>query len=207
MSVVDNVNLPYPMEQYYPYYFIAETFGMNSEHDQEKLEDFVEDVFEKGLCADGIIAANRDQVNKTFGLRENVALGLKPYGHNYQYDVSVPAQKMEELVADVRARVAHIPDVIVTSFGHIGDNDIHIHVIAPHASDEVVGAVEPYIYTRVTELGGSISSEHGIGAQKAGVLSLNKKQPLLDTMRLLKNTFDPRGILNPNKILLQQPES
>ena len=200
-SVVKNVDIPYPLEKFYKYYFLVETSGMNEVHDREKLESFVDASFEKGLCSDGVIPENRNQVATVFSLREMIAVGLRPLGHNYQFDLSVPIHQMEEVLKTVKAQFAKTEEVTVVGYGHIGDNDIHIHVITPQANESVESRIEPFIYELVNDLGGSISSEHGIGYQKAKMLPLNKNSAILETMRVLKNTFDPNGILNPYKLL------
>ncbi len=57
------------------------------------------------------------------------------------------------------------------------------------------------IFELVTELGGSISAEHGIGQMKRDVLKRYKSEVELDMMRAIKKALDPKGILNPGKVL------
>ena len=53
----------------------------------------------------------------------------------------------------------------------------------------------------VSRLGGSVSAEHGIGQLKRDMLPAVKDKVALDLMRAIKHTLDPRGILNPGKVL------
>jgi FAD/FMN-containing dehydrogenase len=57
------------------------------------------------------------------------------------------------------------------------------------------------VYDVVLELGGSVSAEHGIGRLKRDMMSNIKSAVELDLMRGLKTLFDPKGILNPRKVL------
>jgi FAD/FMN-containing dehydrogenase len=57
------------------------------------------------------------------------------------------------------------------------------------------------VHAVVTELGGSISAEHGIGRLKRAELPLVKSATELDVMRRIKSALDPNGILNPGKLL------
>jgi len=134
-------------------------------------------------------------------LRENVAVGLKPVGFNFHYDVSIPIKDMYNLVEKIGARLADIEGAVCCGFGHIGDNDLHISPIVPHYDRAALDLLEPYIYEEVAALGGSVSSEHGMGLKKAQYLKYSRDQGVIETMRLLKNTFDPNAIMNPYKVL------
>jgi len=61
--------------------------------------------------------------------------------------------------------------------------------------------VDPLVMNFIKERGGSISGEHGIGVQKPQYLPFSKSPAILSTMRLIKSSFDPKGILNPYKVL------
>ena len=87
-------------------------------------------------------------------------------------------------------------------YGHIGDSNLHLNVCARRGKDDAVLAVlEPWIFETVARHNGSISAEHGIGVCKPQYLSLQKSPATIALMRALKSTFDPRGILNPYKVL------
>ena len=99
-------------------------------------------------------------------------------------------------------RIRDDPDaVVVTQYGHLGDGNIHLNVWAPRHDAAVLGAIEPYIYEHIRDLGGSISAEHGLGQMKAGKLGYSKPPAAVDLMKKLKALLDPKGILNPHKVL------
>ena len=82
-----------------------------------------------------------------------------------------------------------------------GDGNIHLNVTAPQFDAELEAAIEPYLFEWTAKNGGSISAEHGIGFKKRNLLYLNKTPAALRLMKTLKQAMDPRGILNPYKVL------
>ena len=96
---------------------------------------------------------------------------------------------------------ARWPQSLNLFFGHIGDSNVHIGVsIADLAQDEV-HLVDEVVYGVVREMGGSISAEHGIGRLKRPFLGHTRSAPEIELMRIVKQALDPRGILNPGKVL------
>ena len=91
-------------------------------------------------------------------------------------------------------------------FGHLGDGNIHYNVSQPPDMDKAAflarwDDVNAVVHAIVTELGGTISAEHGIGQLKRELLKTVKSPLEIDLMRRLKAAFDPNGILNPGKVL------
>ena len=118
------------------------------------------------------------------------------------HDVVVPTGRIPELfdlVDGLRQRFA----LRIASFGHAGDGNIHVNIMAdPDDRAEVTRAheAERLLFEGVVSLDGSISGEHGIGYTKAPYLSIELSPATIDLMKRLKQTFDPHGILNPGKI-------
>jgi glycolate oxidase len=99
-------------------------------------------------------------------------------------------------------------DLPIPSFGHAGDGNIHVNVMAePDRPDEVERAHEAVaaLLRGVVALGGSISGEHGIGLAKAPFLSMEIDETTEQVMRLVKRAFDPENLLNPGKIFVESP--
>src|SRR5919109_298368 len=110
-------------------------------------------------------------------------------------------------IAEANAAVtALIPGARPLPFGHLGDGNIHYNVNQPEGADKAVflarwDEVNAVVFDVVKKYGGSISAEHGIGIMKRDVLPRVKDPVALDLMRTLKRTLDPKGILNPGKVL------
>jgi FAD/FMN-containing dehydrogenase len=107
-------------------------------------------------------------------------------------DVSVPLRALPDLVGRLDGTVADVaPKARVIVFGHVNEGNLHVNVL--DAGEE---AVEP-VLRLVADLGGSISSEHGIGRAKAAWLALSRSPEEIATMRRIKAALDPQHLLNP----------
>lgn len=88
-------------------------------------------------------------------------------------------------------------------YGHVGDSNLHLNVTTKEYNSETYNLIEPFIYEWVARQRGSISAEHGIGFKKPQFLHLSKSNDSIDQMKKMKTVFDPKGILNPYKVLPQ----
>lgn len=78
---------------------------------------------------------------------------------------------------------------------------MHLQITVKKYSPEIKDYIEPYIFQKVIDMDGSISAEHGIGFLKAKYLHLAKSNAAINLMQDLKDVLDPKGILNPYKVL------
>ena len=124
-----------------------------------------------------------------------------------KHDISVPVARMGEFLRRGEELLdANWPDARLVAFGHVGDGNLHYNVAQPAAADpkafEAEGeTISRCIYELVTDMGGSISAEHGIGVLKRPWL-LEFGDPLaLELMRAVKHALDPSGTLNPGKVI------
>lgn len=85
----------------------------------------------------------------------------------------------------------------------LGDGNLHLNVATIEHSDKIAAAIEPYVYEWTRKYKGSISAEHGIGFFKSKYLKFSKSNLEIDLMKSIKNTMDPKKILNPYKIFPQ----
>ncbi|MEM7690001.1 MAG: FAD-binding oxidoreductase [Pseudomonadota bacterium] len=175
---------------------------------QERLEDMLAGALESGLIADAAIAANETQAEQFWTLRDSISAAERALGPAMQHDISVPVEKMPEFIlAAIPAVESEFPGVTGTAFGHLGDGNVHFHVIAPE--DAVPGVweegegkrVSARVYDLVTQWGGSISAEHGIGQMKVTELGRLGDPTALSMMRAVKSALDPQGLLNPGKLV------
>ena len=179
---------------------------------QQLAEDILETSLEKGLLEDAVIAANETQAENLWLLRESIAPAERARGPAVQHDISVPVARMAEFVDRVAPEVEErFAGVRAIGFGHLGDGNIHFHVLAPQGA--VQGEWEAsqgreisgFVHDRVTDFGGSISAEHGIGMVKRDELGRLGDPVALDLMRSIKRALDPRNLLNPGKLVPLAP--
>ncbi len=180
---------------------------------REGLETALAAALEDGLIADAVIAASDTQAEAFWALRDGISAAERALGPAMQHDISVPVEKMPEfiLAAVPQVEAAH-PGTRAVAFGHLGDGNVHFHVLAPDGAvrgvwEEAEGkAVSAQVYDLVTAWGGSISAEHGIGQMKVDELARLHDPVALAVMAQVKRALDPAGLLNPGK-LLQSPFS
>ena len=194
-----------------PFYMVIETMGSNGDHDANKIELFIEKLFDSDLILDGTFAESAEQQEKLWAVREGIAPGMAESGRAlFLYDISLPLDKMYEIVEIVQERFKkelggedseEYKKIDITGFGHLGDGNLHLNVIAPHFDEKYVKILEPFIYEYCQSVGGSISAEHGIGLMKQNYLQYSKSDDAIQCMKGIKQLFDPYGILNPYKVL------
>lgn len=85
-------------------------------------------------------------------------------------------------------------------FGHVGDGNLHVCVHEPGGQD-IAHRVDAAVYLAVAAMGGAVSAEHGIGLLKGDWLHLSRSPADLAALRQVKRALDPKGILNPGKVL------
>lgn len=208
-SKMHGVNLQEPLESVYPYQILIETSGSNNEHDEEKLNNFLETVMEDGTVVDGVVAQDEAQAQSLWQWREGVSEASSKWGGVYKYDVSLPLPVMWDLVKATEQRLSELnllsktdsskPVYAVVGYGHIGDGNLHLNVCVREYTKEVEDALEPFVFEFIAKHKGSVSAEHGVGIQKAHALQYSKSPKMLAFMRDIKRHYDPNGIMNPYK--------
>jgi FAD/FMN-containing dehydrogenase len=174
---------------------------------RERCEAIMADAFERDLVGDATIAANETQAEAFWLLRESVAPAERARGQAVQHDISVPVERMPDFVEAAVPRIeADWPGTEAVAFGHLGDGNVHFHVIAPPDAhpDWVLDEgkqVSRQVHDLVTEWGGSISAEHGIGQLKREELARLGDPVALSMLRRVKDALDPAGLLNPGKLV------
>ncbi|XP_015443341.1 D-2-hydroxyglutarate dehydrogenase, mitochondrial [Pteropus alecto] len=186
-----------------PFYVLVETSGSRAEHDAEKLSGFLEQLLGSGLVTDGTLATDQRKIKALWALRERITEALSRDGYVYKYDISLPVERLYDLVPDLRARLGPRAKHVV-GYGHLGDGNLHLNVTAEAFSAALLGELEPYVYEWTAGQRGSVSAEHGVGFKKRDVLGYSKPPEALHLMRQLKTLLDPKGILNPYKTLPAQ---
>jgi FAD/FMN-containing dehydrogenase len=197
-SVTRNLNVRNPIGDF-PFYMIIEASGSNEKHDEEKLNGFLEKIMADGVVQDGTVASDYTQIRSIWELRERIIEAQLLDGFVYLSDFSVPINGFHQFVQDVQKQVGDLG--AVSGFGHLGDSNIHLHVIAKEYTPELLSKIEPFVYEWTSKQRGSVSAEHGLGFKKKDYLPYSKSGPVIEMMRNVKNVFDPNNILNPYKVL------
>lgn len=172
------------------------------------LQAAIEAAFADGLIDNAVFAESLADRTRMWAFREQMSEVQSKEGASIKHDVSVPIAAVPQLIAEGIAAAERLaPGIRPVPFGHMGDGNIHFNFSQPvgadsrafmAASDEIMHEA---IYEIVLRLGGSVSAEHGIGQLKVDLLRQVKDPVALDMMRAIKTALDPRGILNPGKML------
>ncbi|KAF7503755.1 hypothetical protein GJ744_003297 [Endocarpon pusillum] len=199
-----------PLEGRHPFYCLVETSGSNTEHDNEKLEHFLESVMGSEIVSDGVLAQDETQVRSLWGWREGISEAIGHFGGTYKYDLSIPLPELYSLVEETRKRLASAglvgdddshPCVGVVGYGHMGDSNLHLNVLVRRYAREVEQALEPWVYEWIKKRNGSISAEHGLGVAKKAYIGYSRSETMIRLMKQIKDLYDPKGIMNPYKYI------
>ena len=197
-----------PFSVAYDHYVLIELASGRSESEvQAILEGVLGKALEDGEALDAVLAASVEQATRLWRLRETIPEAQKLAGGCIKHDVSVPVSRVPQFLEQATKLAKRlIPDVRVAPFGHLGDGNIHFNLTQPVGADaEAFLAEGPCVSAEVHDLAagmdGSFSAEHGIGRLKRAELSRYKSALELDLMRRFKASLDPKGIMNPGKVL------
>ncbi len=189
-----------PLGQDHPYYVLLESAGGDPARDQAQFEAALGEAIDAGLVADAAIASSEAQREALWGLRDDVESVFR-LGMPVPFDISLPVTEMEGYVAEAMGRLEREwPEYRRFALGHLGDGNLHIIAAGPPSRAARHG-IERCVYEPLAARGGSVSAEHGIGLEKQPWLALSRSEAELDLMRRLKAMLDPRGILNPGRVL------
>lgn len=200
----------------FPHLILIETHGTSPEHDQEKRDAFL-DAFmnmnhndegpNPSLMSHNDVKLSRNQSDGPYfwSIRESANPATAQLGYTYKYDLSIPNSNFSTIIECMYERLIDFHDrIIICNWGHILDGNLHLNITDLnnfHRDAELSSMIEPYIYEQVIRMGGSISAEHGLGQIKNQYIDQIHGFGMMRLMHSIKNVFDPRGILNPGKLL------
>jgi FAD/FMN-containing dehydrogenase len=186
-----------------PWYVLAEF----SDADPAAVEAWLAGRLEAGEVGDGVVAQSEAQAKKLWALRENISEAQKIEGISIKHDVAVPVSRIPDFLAAADAALTEaFPGIRVVAFGHVGDGNLHYNLSKADAQDNAAfiaaqPAVNRIVHDAVHALNGSISAEHGIGQLKREEILRYKSPVEMALMRSVKQALDPRGLMNPGKVL------
>ena len=177
-------------------------------HAQAVFESLLEAALHDGCISDALVAASLEQRAAMWRLREGISQAQAEEGLNIKHDIALPVSRIAAFVQHTDAALSAVwPGIRIVDFGHLGDGNLHYNVQAPidvsaagFLADHEA-AVNAVVYDAVRAHGGSISAEHGIGVLKRDTLAATQSPVPLQLMRAIKAALDPRGTMNPGRVL------
>lgn len=166
------------------------------------LERVLGEMAEAGLVLDAAVARSEAQRAAIWARREAAAEITFAQGPMTLTDIAVPLDKIEAFLADVEPAVRRVlPDGHTFWVCHLGDGNVHYSVHHEGMTTALKSTLTEVIEDSVAKMGGSFSAEHGVGTLKRETMARRKDPVALDTMRLIKAALDPKGLMNPGKVL------
>jgi FAD/FMN-containing dehydrogenase len=197
-----------PFAEPHPWYVLIELSDTQLDAPlNELLELGIGDALERGSVIDAVLASSEAQVAALWRMREGISEAQNHEGPSLKHDISVPVSRIPEFIETTnRHLLEQFPGVRIVAYGHVGDGNLHYNISKPIGAEDAAfkgqqEAIMQTIYDVTVSLHGSISAEHGLGQAKRAA-AMRYKDPLeLELMRSIKSTFDPRGLMNPGKVI------
>jgi FAD/FMN-containing dehydrogenase len=197
-----------PFDTPFNWYVLLEVTGGRDESAlHEAVETELAAAMEQQEALNAAIAQSQAQRELFWRLRESIPEAQRREGASIKHDVSVATSDLPHFIVEASAAVLQIePQGRIVAYGHLGDGNLHFNVSQPvNGNAAAFEALAPRINRAVHDLiaryGGSFSAEHGIGKLKRGDMKRYKSPVALDLMRSIKQALDPKGIMNPGKVL------
>lgn len=167
----------------------------------DQLTSLLEGAFNDGIVTDALIAGSLLEADQFWEIR-HMDHPESPLENEICLDVSLPLSGMDDFVRQCKDQLAALhPEIKSYFFGHMGDGNLHIVITAPIADPALSSDVNRVTYELVQAVAGSISAEHGIGLLKREWLGYSRSQAEISVMRSIKTALDPKGLLNPGKVI------
>lgn len=190
-----------PLDVGYGLYVLTDTLGTDPENDQQRFEAVIAQAIADGVVKDAVIAQSGKDIQEFWALRDSPGEYKRVFWPQLSFDVSLPTGQIGGFVEDCTRELRAVwPDIETIYFGHVADGNVHLSTKVVR-DPPVDHQVEEVVYRTVGKWKGSISAEHGIGKHKIPYLHYSRSPEELALMRTLKNALDPKGILNPGKVV------
>lgn len=184
-------------------HLLIELDGNDMDYLMKQCED-LQIVLDKFECKDLLFAESTSEKDALWKLRRSVAEAVKSNSIYKEEDTVVPRYYLPQLLKGVKEIGAKYGFKSVC-YGHAGDGNLHVNIIKGDLAEEFwnrdikKGIRE--IFELTVKLGGTLSGEHGIGWVQKEYMDIAFSEKEIEIQRKIKDIFDPKGILNPSKIL------
>jgi FAD/FMN-containing dehydrogenase len=201
-----------PLTERSAWYVLMEVSDMEEgERANENLQALLEVAFEQGLATDAALSASLAQFQALWALREDISESQGAEGPTIKHDISLPISHIAGFIESTDAALAQAyPEARLVVFGHVGDGNLHYNLspaageLTPALRDRFKSLEEPInrlVHDAVVAHEGSISAEHGLGVLRRDEAARYKSPVELQLMRAIKHALDPRGLMNPGKLI------
>lgn len=197
-----------PVAERADHYILVDLASTRADADLQGLaEQVLGAAMEEGEVIDAVVGGSEARRQAIWRIREEHPEAQRKEGASVKNDVSVPVSKVPELIRRASAAcVALIPGTRPVPFGHMGDGNIHMNLEQPVDMDGAAFLARSHdimdtVNEVVRELDGSFSAEHGIGRLKTDMMESWRGGAELSTMQRIKAALDPKGLMNPGKVL------
>ncbi len=182
---------------------LIEIDGNHRDHLDLECEIICEAVLEMGAL-DVLLAESSARQKELWDMRRSIGEAVKNISAYKEEDTVVPRAQLPELMNALKV-ISKTHGFTTICYGHAGDGNIHANIIRgdmdEHTWREQLPDTIAEVHRAVVGLGGMISGEHGIGYTQKKYMPIAIGETEIELMRAIKEVFDPKGILNPDKIL------
>ncbi|MDC1210955.1 FAD-binding oxidoreductase [Porticoccaceae bacterium] len=193
-------NLSSPFQEQHAYYLLVEYKDNSQSLGAERFESALFEQLESALIDDALIAQSHQDAEKFWQIRDGIGELFQVLGPVSNQDVSLPLEQIGPFADDLDQRLkAKYKNIGVLLFGHIGDNNLHVCAYTGRDEDKL--KINEDIMHMIGEYSGAITAEHGVGVLKRDFLALSRSPSEIALMKTLKMAMDPKGILNPKRVI------
>jgi FAD/FMN-containing dehydrogenase len=182
-------------------YALVEQTSLNPKDRGRRFAEVLNEAVDSGTILDAVVSHSRSEREALWEIREcttEFSSRLAPIN----FDISMQITDIGSFVSECREMLSSLwPNHRSFFFGHLGDSNLHVTVDENSIPGVPRAAVENVLYPLIARYRGSISAEHGIGLLKREYLHYSRTASELRAMWAIKKALDPRGILNPGKVL------
>jgi glycolate oxidase len=181
---------------------LVETDGAPQSADREI--GIVTEVCRRGGARDVQVAQNEAESEDLWRARRSISPSLGRVRPNkLGEDIVVPRSAIPKMVVRIK-EIGLKYDLPIVIFGHAGDGNLHPNILFDKRDADEWERVEAAVgdlFAAAVDLGGTLSGEHGIGVLKRPYVEMALGPLAVEVMRSIKQALDPKGILNPGKVL------
>ncbi len=184
-------------------HLLIEVDGNDADRLMQDMESIAE-IVSRFDIGEPLFAESHDQKSQLWALRRKVGEAVRAHSVKKEEDTVVPRAALPELLHFVK-ELGRKYGFETICFGHAGDGNLHVNILRGKLSDTFWNDELPLaireLFSEVIRLGGTLSGEHGIGYVQRRYMDLAFDEAQRKLMHSIKNVFDPKGILNPGKVL------